>query len=48
MPAAEKAAVEFTSSTTKGQTPQYCSKGPVKIRKNGLEDCHTRCEILQR
>lgn len=38
MPAAEKAAVEIMSSTTKEETPQHCSKGPVKIRKNGLED----------
>ena len=38
MPAAEKAEVELRSSTAREETPQDHSKGPVMIRKNGLED----------
>lgn len=38
MPAAEKAEVELRSSTARREIPQDRSKGPVMLRKNGLED----------
>lgn len=38
MPAAEKAEVELRSPTAREETAQDHSKGPVMIRKNGLED----------
>lgn len=38
MPAAEKAEVELRASTSRGEIPQDRSKGPVMLRKNGLED----------